>query len=304
MSQPFFIFYAPAKVNLTLTITARRDDGYHLLDSLFVFCDLNDVVTIEPSEVLELATLSGPFAPDIEHAGGNLVIRAAHLLQRAAGTSQGARLSLAKNIPVAAGLGGGSADAAATLLALNQFWALQWPLERLHVLAASLGADVPACLASKPVFARGIGDILSPAPDMPDCSILLVNPRVSTPTPAVFKAYKAEHPEVVKPEIVVFPDRLPDLAALVQAIEPRGNDLLAAALSVSPVISDVLTTLRSLPGAQYCSMSGSGATCFALFETRSFAMNARVLLAKLQPSWWAWNGHIIDGSGRLENHTP
>jgi 4-diphosphocytidyl-2-C-methyl-D-erythritol kinase len=301
MSLPLFTLHAPAKVNLTLTITARRNDGYHLLDSLFVFCDLNDVLSIQPASALGLTKPSGPFATEIEHDSENLVMRAANLLRREAGIEQGALLSLTKNIPVAAGLGGGSADAAATLLALNHYWGLQWPLERLHSLAAALGADVPACLASKPVFARGIGDVLSLAPKMPDCGVLLVNPRVPTPTPAVFKAFKMEHPEINKPDIALFPAELPDLATLVQAITPRGNDLLPAAVSVSPVIEDVLSALRSLPGARYWSMSGSGATCFALFDTRAVAAQAQMKLAILQPGWWAWFGDIVDVSDRLEN---
>ena len=296
MSQPFFTLRAPAKVNLTLTITGRRLDGYHLLDSLFVFCDLCDSIAVEPSQTLAFAVPSGPFASQVEHDGGNLVMRAARLLQRESATEYGALLSLTKNIPVAAGLGGGSADAAATLLALNQHWRLAWPLERLHGLAAVLGADVPACLASKPVMAGGIGDDLSSAPLMPDCTILLLNPGVATPTPAVFKAFKQLRPEITAQARPAFPSHVPNVSALVEAIAARGNDLQQAAITVAPVISEVLATLAALPDVAYCAMSGSGATCFALFETPAHAAEAQRRLSRSHPHWWSWQGGWYSGN--------
>ncbi len=277
---------APAKLNLCLSITGRRADGYHLLDSLFVFCGLVDTLTIRAGHGLSLQQ-SGPFADRLPADAGNLVLRAAHLLAREAGCSPEAALHLHKAIPVAAGLGGGSADAAAALNGLNRFWGLDWPFERLEKLAAQLGADVPACLRSRPVRARGVGDLLSPAPVMPSCAVLLVNPLAPTPTPAVFKAFAAANPEIVPRERGPWPAAFDHLPALVDRLDARGNDLLPAALQVTPVIADVLATLKSTPEALYAGLSGSGATCFALFEDVSQARRAVI-----PPNWWRWSGSL------------
>eukprot|EP01035_Chromulina_nebulosa_P017468 gene17468-23020_t len=281
---------APAKLNLTLTVTARRSDGYHKLDSLFVFCGLTDQITVTNADTLELATISGPFGRHLDRGADNLLLRAAALLQAEAGITHGARITLDKRIPVAAGLGGGSADAAAILLALNQLWALDWPLGRLEALSAKLGADVPACIRSQPVVARGIGNLLSPAPAMPECGILLVNPRVLTPTPAVFKAFREQNPNIPARRLQPLAASFPTLRVLVGAIAPRGNDLIQAAISVTPVIADVLDALKRLPDAVYASLSGSGATCFALFPTQERAAEAARQIAEQHPEWWSWSG--------------
>jgi 4-diphosphocytidyl-2-C-methyl-D-erythritol kinase len=279
-------FTAPAKLNLFLNITGRREDGYHLLDSLFVFCGLADRITLEPDDTLSIS-LSGPFAKGLESGSDNIAIRAAELLRSEASITGGARITLEKHIPVAAGLGGGSADAAAVLRGLNAFWGIGWPMERLQVLGAQLGADVPACLPGKPVMARGIGDQLSPAPGMPTCGILLVNPRVAVPTPAVFKAFKAMNPVIAARAFPPLPERFASLGAMVEVIRHRSNDLLPAAVSVAPVVADVLQVLGGLPGVAYAGLSGSGATCFALFDTQEAAHNAVV------PSqWWRWSGSL------------
>jgi 4-diphosphocytidyl-2-C-methyl-D-erythritol kinase len=284
---------APAKLNLTLSITGRRADGYHLLDSFFVFCGLHDVITIKADDELLLDEVSGPFAVMMGSLNDNLVIRAAKLLRTQANIKAGARIALIKNIPVAAGLGGGSADAAATLRALNQLWKLNWPHSRLEELAAGLGADIPACIQSKPVIARGIGDILSSAPAMPEYGILLVNPLMPTPTPEVFKAFKAAHPVIVRPEFEELPVVFPDLASLVSAIAPRGNDLLEAAISVQPAIKDVLEAMGQTPDVKYVGLSGSGATCFALYGDAQEAEIAGELINKNYPSWLCWTGSLI-----------
>jgi 4-diphosphocytidyl-2-C-methyl-D-erythritol kinase len=281
---------APAKLNLTLNIMGRRADGYHLLDSLFVFCDLADEIRVEEADELRFNKISGPFGGEIEVSEQNLVMRAAKFLRVEADIQTGARLSLVKNIPVAAGLGGGSADAAATLNALNQLWDLHWPYERLEALAARLGADIPACVQSKPVIARGIGDALSPAAALPPCGLLLINPLKPTPTPAVFKAFAAAHPQITPQHLEALPGEYSDLNALVAAIKPRGNDLTNAAIAVQPAIAEILAVLRSTPNVAYAALSGSGATCFALFETVALASDAAKHIRHQNPLFWLWSG--------------
>ncbi len=280
---------APAKLNLALNIVGRRTDGYHLLDSLFAFCGLADELHFSTSKDLTLG-ISGPWASQITDATDNLVLRAAHLLRNNAGIRAGVAIHLTKHIPVAAGLGGGSADAAATLRGLNQFWNLNLADEQLFLLAAPLGADVPACLASQPVLATGIGDVLKPLSPLPACGLLLVNPRVATPTPAVFRAFTKANPVIAPHSLVSLEQTFPDLDGLVAALALRGNDLLDAAVSVTPVIATVLAALSAAPGCRYAHLSGSGATCFGLFSTQQEAGEAAAILGREKPDWWSWTG--------------
>jgi 4-diphosphocytidyl-2-C-methyl-D-erythritol kinase len=294
-----FTALAPAKLNLFLNITGRRDDGYHLLDSLFAFVELGDEIKGEPSAKPWLSAW-GEFATGVGAEADNLAVRARDLMFAEAGVSPSLAITLEKRIPVAAGLGGGSADAAVVLRALNRYLDLNWPLERLLPLAAKLGADVPACLESQPVIARGIGDILSAAPAMPPCGVLLVNPNVPTPTPAVFKAFKDMNPRIAERHFMPIPQAFADVNALVRAIQPRGNDLLDAAISVTPVIRDVLEVLGMLPDVRYFGLSGSGATCFALFDTDYKASMAASEFWPRRPRkrneiWWTWAGGWAEG---------
>jgi len=283
---------APAKLNLFLNVAGRRDDGYHLLDSLFVFVGLADELSLTPGGALSL-DVEG-LSADAIAGDDNLVLRAARKIAEAAGAAPSFRLRLRKRIPVAAGLGGGSADAAAALRLIARRWRLDWPQERLLEIAASLGADVPACLAGRAVIARGTGGDLSPAPILPDCGILLANPNIATPTPEVFAAYRTMNPVVpdwASRGLPALGDRHDDLAALVAAISPRGNDLLPAALRVTPEIGGVLAVLQRLPGAAYAGLSGSGATCFALFHSAEAAAAAQTRLHTAPGrSWWSWAG--------------
>ena len=182
---------ARAKVNLYLHITGRRADGYHLLDSLIVFAEGGDLIEAAAADKLALA-IDGPFADGLESGPENLVLRAASALQDLTGSNQGAAIRLTKNLPIASGIGGGSADAAATLHALCDLWRVRADPEALLQLTAKLGADVPVCLASKPSFVGGIGEEIAPASGLPKSWLLLVNPRVATPTPAVFKARRGD----------------------------------------------------------------------------------------------------------------
>jgi 4-diphosphocytidyl-2-C-methyl-D-erythritol kinase len=284
---------APAKLNLFLNIVGRRDDGYHRLDSLFVFVGCADRLSFAADEDL-VFEVAGPFAEGLD-GQDNLVVKAARLLAAEAGLRPSGRLTLRKHMPVAAGVGGGSADAAATLRLLNRAWGLDWPEGRLVDLAGRLGADIPACVASRPVLARETGEALSPAPALPPCGILLVNPRLPTPTPAVFRLFRELNPIIAARPLPTLPQRFDDLAALVATIGPRGNDLLPAALRVTPAIGDVLAAMGSLPQVSHAGLSGSGATCFALFDTVALADGARRNITAAT-DWWCWSGGWFDGT--------
>ena len=275
---------ARAKVNLWLNVVGRRADGYHLLDSLVAFTDLADRLEVVPSDGLTLS-LEGSEAAAIAGDADNLVLKAARLLADRAGVAQRAALRLAKHIPVAAGLGGGSADAAAALHALVDLWRVAMPVEELFDIAASLGADVPMCLAGRPALASGVGEILRPAPSLPPCAILLVNSGTPLATPEVFAARRGAF-SATRP----VPSAWPDLQTFAADLAARGNDLTAAAISLQPAIADVLEELRRGDGARYAAMSGSGATCFALHDTVEAAREAGM---RLPASWWRHAGLLI-----------
>lgn len=254
---------APAKLNLTLHVTGRRADGYHLLDSLVVFLEVGDVVTVADGP-LSLA-VSGPFAEGLAGDPDNLCLRAARLAGR------DVAILLEKNLPVASGIGGGSADAAAVLRALDAS----------HVDSQTLGADVPVCLAGRPTRMQGSGEILTPLPPLPPLQVVLVNPRVALSTPAVFRALdRRDNPSM--------PDTLPDFPdtqTLIDFVATCRNDLQAPAIALLPQIADCLSALESA-GAALARMSGSGATCFGLFAEASLAQAARDRIAATQPGWW------------------
>jgi 4-diphosphocytidyl-2-C-methyl-D-erythritol kinase len=262
---------AYAKVNLALHVRARRPDGYHELESLFAFCADGDELSAELREDGELTlAIEGDFAEDLAADRNNLVLRAARALQAASGTMLGADLSLEKNLPIASGIGGGSADAAAALRLLVRLWDLR-PMEiDFPAIAASLGADVPACLGSQTVFGTGVGERLETVDlDLAGTPILLVNPLVACPTGPVFKAWDGE-----------------DRGPLDPAEWRRGrNDLAAPAIALVPEIDEVLAVLRAqLP--RVARMSGSGATCFALFASEAERDAAAGRIEADHPEWW------------------
>lgn len=284
--------FAAAKVNLYLHVLGRRADGYHLLDSLVAFADISDRVTAGPAAALSLE-LGGPEAAGLAaFDDDNLVLRAARLLADHAGISEGAALHLEKNLPVAAGIGGGSSDASAALLALRKLWQVSISDEALLKLAASLGADVPACLYRRAAWVGGIGERLEPAGILPETGILLANPRRPLPTAAVFAARCGPFGNAARFE------RMPSNAAgLAAALALRRNDLTEAAIGLVPEIAAVLARLGRLPGALLTRMSGSGATCFALFEGRAAAETARAALTATEPAWWCTAGGFLAGAG-------
>ncbi len=275
--------FAPAKINLYLRVTGRRDDGYHLLDSLVVFAAIGDTVTAAPGAALTLAA-SGPEEAGLPDAEQNLALRAARLLALEAGCGAGAALRLEKCLPVASGIGGGSTDAAATLRALDRLWGLGRDAADLAALGGRLGADLPVCLAARPVRMRGIGERLDPAPGLPEFGLVLANPRQALATQAVFKARDAAFSAPAR-----LPEAWPDAAALARDIAVLGNDLEAAARRLCPVIGEVRTALAALPGCLAAGMSGSGATCFAIFAD---AARAAAAAAALPDAWWRWGGGL------------
>jgi 4-diphosphocytidyl-2-C-methyl-D-erythritol kinase len=273
-----------AKVNLTLRVIRRRPDGYHDLDSLVVFARLADALSVTPGDALGL-TVQGPTAVAAGPDADNLVLKAAAAASaRFVGLKLG-HFTLVKRLPVAAGLGGGSADAAAALRLIAQVNGLAIDDPRLAAAAQATGADVPVCLDPRPRRMSGIGDVLSPPLALPELAAVLVNPGVAVPTKAVFAALDRQH----------FDDRdaacwweteAQDHDRLVAALAASGNDLEPAAIKLQPVIGEVLAALAAVPGCRLARMSGSGATCFALFDAGDAAEAAARSLAQDHPDWW------------------
>ncbi|CAO3405147.1 4-(cytidine 5'-diphospho)-2-C-methyl-D-erythritol kinase [Azospirillum palustre] len=293
---------APAKLNLYLHVTGRRADGYHELDSLVAFAEFGDSIALTPAAArvaLRGADLpparprlaiTGPFGPALmgENPASNLVMCAAHALAVRLGREADVMIALTKALPVASGIGGGSADAAACLRALARLWGVAQDDAALFAVAAGLGADVPVCVAGRSCYFGGIGDELDEAPDLPETHVVLVNPNVPVPTPAVFKAMAAARAESggafsAPARFTRKPADAADLAAL---LLERSNDLTAPALTVAPVIADVLAALERSAGCLLSRLSGSGATCFGLYATAEAANSAAKSIAAASPGWW------------------
>jgi 4-diphosphocytidyl-2-C-methyl-D-erythritol kinase len=270
--------FAPAKINLTLHVTGQRDDGYHLLDSLVVFADVGDTVRVTPADRLSL-DIDGPEAGGLDAEPDNLVLRAARLLA----PDRGAAITLTKRLPVASGIGGGSADAAAGLRALAQLWDMSLP-EPEQVL--SLGADVPVCLSVMPRRMRGIGEQLDHVPPLPAMDILLVNPRVAVSTPTIFRTLAEKNNPPMERDLPRWRD-LPDFAGW---LANQRNDLALPAIAQQPVIAEVIDAL-SEAGALFAGMSGSGATCFGLFSPDH--PPAEPVLRRRHPDWWCARGRVL-----------
>lgn len=264
--------FAPAKVNLALAVTGRRPDGYHLLDSLVVFADIGDRLSAEPADALELS-VTGPEAAGVPTGPQNLVLRAA----RALAPDRGARITLWKGLPSAAGIGGGSSDAAAALRLLSDLWGVELPPAGVIL---SLGADVPVCLAGVPARMRGIGEDIHPLPALPTLDAVLLNPRVPVPTGPVFAALERRE----NPPLPPLPEDA-DREMLLSWVKAARNDLEAPALRLRPEIAEGLDALMAA-GAAVARMSGSGATVFGLFPSRAAADAAARRIAARRPDWW------------------
>jgi 4-diphosphocytidyl-2-C-methyl-D-erythritol kinase len=280
--------FAPAKVNLFLHVGEKRSDGFHDLESLVVFVEAGDTLSFTQSGELTLS-VDGPFAKDLSSEGDNLVLRAAHTLASHAGSSPRAAITLTKNLPVASGIGGGSADAAATLRGLTRLWALDMSWSRLRAIAETLGSDVPVCVESKPSWMEGRGERIAAAGALPEMALVLVNPGMAVPTADVFRALKTRR-GTGKVDHSARMLRPRDLIAF---LKTTSNDLEAAARVIAPVIGEVLSELSRMPGVELWRMSGSGATCFALFEDESAAEMAAIALSHSHPDWWVQSTRLI-----------
>ncbi|MGD8325346.1 MAG: 4-(cytidine 5'-diphospho)-2-C-methyl-D-erythritol kinase [Sphingomonadales bacterium] len=281
---------APAKINLYLEITGRRPNGYHDLDSLVVFADVGERLIAAESDDLTL-DITGPWAGALDGEADNLILRAARLLKDKTGINRGVHFTLDKHIPVAAGVGGGSADAAAALRALNKLWALELSEVELCEVGLSLGADVPVCVRSRTSRFLGIGDICLDAPPLPKgLGLLLVNPRVVVNTRDVFKAAVLNGGGNIES---LSPFR--DFNTLKSWLEGRRNDLEGPAKALEPVIEDCLHVLREGHDDAFVAMSGSGATCFALYDQENVACNMQSILQQKHECWWSWAGPLFPG---------
>ena len=272
-----------AKVNVALHVRARRDDGYHALESLFVFAEHGDrlIGWATDDGAIDLV-IDGPFGEALDAGPGNLVVKAARALQSYLGEQRGAAIRLTKVLPVASGIGGGSADAAATLRLLVRLWDVRIDEGELAALALDLGSDVPACIASvtQLVTGRGEGLVRHAVAGLAGMAMLLVNPGVAVPTGQVFAGWDRQ-------------DRGPlDAGSLETLIGSGRNDLELPAIAVAPVIAEVLTCLNAEPGLVLARMSGSGATCFALFEDDVALADAAMAVRIARPDWWVMETRI------------
>jgi 4-diphosphocytidyl-2-C-methyl-D-erythritol kinase len=270
--------FAPAKINLTLEVGAARADGYHPLQSAVAFAGEGDWIEAEAADALSL-TISGLFAAELQADDNNLVFRAARLLD----PNRGAALKLEKNLPIASGIGGGSADAAAALIALNQIWNLGKTTDDLARLAAKLGADVPVCVHKHSAWMTGVGETVAPL-DIPPLNAILINPGKPLPTPPVFRRFDemglgAAFTEEPAP---IWPTRQAALADIAR----RGNTLETPAATLMPELTDLLGALRNDPRSLYAALSGSGATCFALANSAAEAGAMAADFTARNSAWW------------------
>lgn len=292
--------FAPAKINLYLHITGRQDKtGYHNLDSLVVFADIGDRITITPAGSFSFI-VNGPYArafgaaeKDSGAGSANLAVRAAYALAQFWDKEMNFKITLTKNLPLAAGLGGGSADAAAVIWALSEWWRRPVQPERggLEELLLALGADVPACMACHPVHMSGIGDVIRDVPPVPEIPVLLVNPGKPCPTERIFKAYKPPFRAAAS-----LPDSGPDSwgsrETFFSFLQNCHNDLTEAATAHVPEIVQIIEYLGSSAGCRLARMSGSGASCFGLFDEAAQTLDAAERIMQARPHWWVRSGTI------------
>jgi 4-diphosphocytidyl-2-C-methyl-D-erythritol kinase len=294
--MPAFTDIGRAKVNLTLRVVGRRVDGYHDLESVVAFADCADRLTLTPGPELKLTT-TGPMARACGETADNLVLKAAELLaERVPGLKAG-HFALEKMLPVAAGIGGGSADAAAALRLLARLNDLSLDDQRVRDVALKTGADVPVCLASKACDMTGVGETLMPL-NLPKLPCVLVNPRIPVATKDVFAELGLRHGELLigATDVVTlsasWPEEGGSVTDWIKALARSSNDLEAPAVRVQPAIRDVLSALRETHGVRLVRMSGSGATCFAIYADEADAQAAGEKIRREQPSWWVHAGTL------------
>lgn len=272
--------HAPAKINLHLHITGRRDDGYHLLDSLVAFTNLYDTIEIREASQFELNINNAPHCP-IED---NLVTRAVNLLCNHFKIEPHTHIDLTKAIPMGAGLGGGSADAAATLLALRDFWKLDAPDTLLQKFASQLGSDIVACLQNKPIMMRDTGNTLLPAPTFPTLHAVLVTPQTPCPTPLVYKAYQNLGHQFS--QNIIFPDTFDSAQSFCDFLNTQTqNDLTASAITINPDVKTVLHELENRDDGLLTRLSGSGSSCFTIFKDETTSTKQSQMIQEKHPEW-------------------
>jgi 4-diphosphocytidyl-2-C-methyl-D-erythritol kinase len=272
--------FAPAKINLFLHVGAKRADGYHELQSLVVFARIGDELVLEAADELSLA-LDGPFAADLASDPDNLVLKAARMLAAESDFRGGARLALTKNLPVASGIGGGSADAAAALRGLNTLWGLGLQASDLRRIAERIGSDVPVCVEPRPAWMEGRGEKVRALDAIAALPMVLVNPRAAVSTGKIFAALERRRGTGLS-----LPPPLIDATELVAYLRSMSNDLEPPARLAAPVIGEVLEALAARPGVFIARLSGSGATCFALCEDDAAARHAAASIRAQFPQWW------------------
>jgi 4-diphosphocytidyl-2-C-methyl-D-erythritol kinase len=274
---------APAKINLSLKVLGRRSDRYHELQSLVVFADCGDVLTGEPADDLTLGVV-GPFADALADEGDNLVLRAANFLCDHLGVKQGARLTLEKNLPVASGIGGGSAGAAAALRLLPKLWNAHVEPSGLASLALCLGADVPVCLDAAPALMWGKGELIARIEALPPFWLVLANPGLALSTAEVFKALGA--PDLIEMQAGPQLPAMKSLDDLLAWLAAHGNDLEAPAMKLAPPVAETIAALKATPACRLARMSGSGATCFGIFADEAAARAAAAEVSAARSDWW------------------
>lgn len=283
--------FAPAKVNLFLHVGERRSDGFHDLESLVAFADVGDELSFTDAAEFRL-DIRGPFAGGLARDENNLVSRAAVEVSKRFGSARGAHITLEKNLPVSSGIGGGSADAAATLRGLSQLWGTRVDRTALRELAESLGSDVPVCLASVPSWMEGRGERVTEIPSLPGLSMALVNPGVAISTSEVFAALKLRRGVGIRR-----PSTFATADTLLEFLRATTNDLEPPAAAACPVINEALEALRSTVGVKLARMSGSGATSFALYKDTAQASAAVSALSRAKPNWWVRKASFYSLSG-------
>jgi 4-diphosphocytidyl-2-C-methyl-D-erythritol kinase len=293
--MPALIDEGRAKVNLSLRVVGRRMDGYHDLESVVAFADCADRLTLQPGAELTLTT-TGPLASACGELADNLVMKATRLLAEAVPGLRLGAFTLEKLLPVAAGIGGGSADAAAALRLLARLNGLSLDDPRLHQVALATGADVPVCLLSRACDMTGVGEQLLPL-KLPSMPCVMVNPRVPVATKDVFQALGLRKGELlVGPSDVIkapaWPKEGASIAEWIDILSTVANDLEAPAMRIEPVIGDVLAALRASDGVKLARMSGSGATCFAIYGEPAHAQAAAAKLRRDRPDWWVHSGTL------------
>jgi 4-diphosphocytidyl-2-C-methyl-D-erythritol kinase len=271
---------APAKINLFLHVGQKRTDGFHALESLVVFASVGDELAFEHAGEISLV-IDGPFADALTPDPDNLVLKAARALAAHAGIRKGARITLTKNLPVASGIGGGSADAAAALRGLNTLWKLHLAPEALRTVAAQIGSDVPVCIDSATAWMEGRGEKVTALNGIPEVPMVLVNPGVAVSTGKVFAALK-ERRGIGLP----LPKAMSGASELVSYLKSTANNLEAPAREIAPMIGEVLDALALQPGVLLARMSGSGATCFAIFDSDAAAQKVATAIRAQRGSWW------------------